>query len=251
MTTRASGFFCTIFSAASIPSICGMVMSMSTMSGLMRSYSLMAVSPSPASPATCPPKLSTIRPRFLRAKTESSTIRYWTGCPSLLRLTAANCSMFPPSLFPSHYLVTPRHSVTPRESPKSTLARASYLVSPALRLQGAGQRFQLHHSHGMTALNRRLGHAENHAGLFPLRNRQSARCLDQAQAVRSVFSHSRHQKSQRALPKLFRHTLKHHIGRRTMSVHSRIVTQNRYIPQRQAFQLHVPTARADQHPSRQ
>src|SRR5438874_3971046 len=113
-----------------------MVISMSTMSGLRRSYSLIAVSPSPASPATWPPKLSMIRPRFLRAKTESSTIKYWTDCPSLLRLTGANCSIPPP--------VTALKLVHPdlehRDQQNLALPRAHRLVlrlaasRPALRL---------------------------------------------------------------------------------------------------------------------
>src|SRR6266404_63352 len=75
MTMRALGCCRTMRSTASIPSICGMVMSMSTMSGLMRLNSAMAVKPSPASPATSPPNISIILMRFLRAKTESSTTR--------------------------------------------------------------------------------------------------------------------------------------------------------------------------------
>src|SRR6266481_6033097 len=65
----------TMRSTASMPSIWGMVMSMRTMSGLMRLNSAMAVRPSPASPATTPPKISIIFMMFLRAKTESSTTR--------------------------------------------------------------------------------------------------------------------------------------------------------------------------------
>src|SRR6266436_107637 len=75
MTIRALACCRTIRSTASIPSICGMVMSMSTMSGLIRLNSAMAVKPSPASPATSPPNISIILMRFLRAKTESSTTR--------------------------------------------------------------------------------------------------------------------------------------------------------------------------------
>src|SRR5258708_1584730 len=75
MTMRALGCCRTMRSTASIPSICGMVMSMSTMSGVMRLNSAMAVRPSPASPATSPPNISIILMRFLRAKTESSTTR--------------------------------------------------------------------------------------------------------------------------------------------------------------------------------
>src|SRR5205823_2539441 len=75
MTMRASECWRTMRSTASMPSICGMVMSMSTMSGLMRLNSAMAVRPSPASPASSPPNISIILMRFLRAKTESSTTR--------------------------------------------------------------------------------------------------------------------------------------------------------------------------------
>src|SRR5882762_6293448 len=75
MTMRALACWRTMRSTASIPSICGMVMSMSTMSGLIRLNSAMAVRPSPASPATSPPNISIILMRFLRAKTESSTTR--------------------------------------------------------------------------------------------------------------------------------------------------------------------------------
>src|SRR5437899_182069 len=75
MTIRALACCRTMRSTASIPSICGMVMSMSTMSGVMRLNSAMAVRPSPASPATSPPNISIILMRFLRAKTESSTTR--------------------------------------------------------------------------------------------------------------------------------------------------------------------------------
>src|SRR6266446_5430611 len=75
MTMRASACCRTMRSTASMPSICGMVMSMSTMSGLTRLNSAMAVRPSPASPATSPPNCSIILMRFLRAKTESSTTR--------------------------------------------------------------------------------------------------------------------------------------------------------------------------------
>src|SRR5712692_8459084 len=75
MTMRASACWRTMRSTASMPSICGMVMSMSTMSGLVRPYSAMAVRPSPASPATSPPNISILLLRFLRAKTESSTTR--------------------------------------------------------------------------------------------------------------------------------------------------------------------------------
>src|SRR5713101_6342900 len=75
MTMRALACCRTMRSTASIPSICGMVMSISTMSGLVRLNSAMAVRPSPASPATSPPNISIILMRFLRAKTESSTTR--------------------------------------------------------------------------------------------------------------------------------------------------------------------------------
>src|SRR5712664_3881050 len=75
MTMRALACCRTMRSTASMPSICGMVMSMSTMSGLTRLNSAMAVRPSPASPATSPPNCSIILMRFLRAKTESSTTR--------------------------------------------------------------------------------------------------------------------------------------------------------------------------------
>src|SRR5882724_11159189 len=75
MTMRASACWRTMRSTASMPSICGMVMSMSTMSGFTRLNSAMAVRPSPASPATSPPNCSIILMRFLRAKTESSTTR--------------------------------------------------------------------------------------------------------------------------------------------------------------------------------
>src|SRR6266446_1981854 len=75
MTMRALACCRTMRSTASIPSICGMVMSMSTMSGVVRLNSAMAVKPSPASPATSPPNISIILMRFLRAKTESSTTR--------------------------------------------------------------------------------------------------------------------------------------------------------------------------------
>src|SRR5882757_9278715 len=72
---RRVGVWRTMRSTASMPSIWGMVMSMRTMSGLMRLNSAMAVRPSPASPATSPPKISIIFMMFLRAKTESSTTR--------------------------------------------------------------------------------------------------------------------------------------------------------------------------------
>src|SRR5437016_2366396 len=75
MTMRALACCRTMRSTASIPSICGMVMSMSTMSGLIRLNSAIAVRPSLASPATSPPNISIILMRFLRAKTESSTTR--------------------------------------------------------------------------------------------------------------------------------------------------------------------------------
>ena len=55
MTMRASGDCRTMRSAASMPSISGMVMSIRTMSGWVRLYSVMAVQPSAASPATWPP----------------------------------------------------------------------------------------------------------------------------------------------------------------------------------------------------
>src|SRR5437667_9109372 len=148
-----------------------MVISMSTMSGLRRSYSLIAVSPSPASPATWPPKLSTIRPRFLRAKTESSTIKYWTDCPSLLRLTGANCSIAPPVLI-SNY---PRRSTSIRTT-KLALPRADRLLTrlqasrPALGLQRAGHRVQVDNPHGVSTLNRGLWHSEYDTRLLALRN---------------------------------------------------------------------------------
>src|SRR5260370_36242716 len=75
MTMRAVGCWRTMRSTASIPSISGMLTSMSTTSGVMRLNSAMAVRPSPASPATSPPNISIILMRFLRAKTESSTTR--------------------------------------------------------------------------------------------------------------------------------------------------------------------------------
>src|SRR6267143_4716943 len=75
MTMRALACCRTMRSTASMPSICGMVMSMITMSGFTRLNSAMAVRPSPASPATSPPNCSIILMRFFRAKTESSTTR--------------------------------------------------------------------------------------------------------------------------------------------------------------------------------
>src|SRR6266513_3625970 len=75
MTMRAAGCWRTMRFTASIPSICGMVMAISTMSGVMRLNSAMAVRPSPTSLATSPPNISIILMRFLRAKTESSTTR--------------------------------------------------------------------------------------------------------------------------------------------------------------------------------
>src|SRR5258708_872554 len=215
MTTRASGFFCTIFSAASIPSICGMVMSMSTMSGLMRSYSLMAVSPSPASPATWPPKLSTIRPRFLRAKTESSTIRYWTACPSLLRFTGANCSIHPPPLLRSNQSSRPagaggkQKSIFPGAHSLTGLPGAS---RAGVRLQDASQRVQFYHSHGVPTFNGGFRHSEDDAGLLALRDGHAARRFDQSQAVSAVLPHAGHQNADGPLPKLFSNALKHHVG---------------------------------------
>src|SRR5580765_4750865 len=174
MTMRASGCARTMRSAASMPSICGMVMSIRTMSGVVRSYSVMAVQPSPASPAISPPKDSTILATFLRAKTESSTTRYRIGLPSL-RIRIGNVSI---CLF-SLQLQLDSYS-------------SSNLFRIALHGQRIGQHVQRDHAHRVTTLNGGFRHAEDRAGILALRNRQRARVFHQSQAIRSVITHAGH-----------------------------------------------------------
>src|SRR6478752_1750981 len=163
ITMRALGCERTMRSAASMPSICGMVMSISTMSGWVRSYSVMAVQPSPASPTISPPKDSTIFATFLRAKTESSTTRQRIGLRSL-RSRVGKVSIFMFSL-----------------QLQLNFDSARNLFRIALHGQRIGQHIQRHHAHGVPSFNRRLRHAEDGAGILALGDGQPARVLDHAQ----------------------------------------------------------------------
>src|SRR5437660_1543309 len=170
----------------------------------------MVYAPAPAalatlasSPTTCPPNDSIMRARFLRAKTESSTIRYRTGCPSL-RFTAANCSI-QPSFYPSSLTTTgsANHAAPVKNSIASGAcglgglggdgAGRATAVGAALRLECPGQRIQRDDSGRKTPFDGRLRHAVNHAGIFALGDGQSARGLYSTQSGSAIVAHTRHQ----------------------------------------------------------
>src|SRR3954465_505605 len=222
-------------SAASIPSICGIVISISTISGFTRSYSVMAVRPSPASPAICPPNCSTILAMFLRAKTESSTTRNRSGCRSLLRNSAEYCSI--------QFLLIATSPAQP----------AGYLnfhrdagYGRALRLQRVRHRIEWHHSDRMPTLDRRLWHPEHDARIFALRDRHAAGSFDGRHAFRTIFAHARHDHCERVASELLCDGTEQHIHRRTVSIHTVVVAQDDNVAHRHTLDLDVPVAGTDQ-----
>src|ERR1700690_1540982 len=132
----------------------------------------------------------------------------------------------------------------------SCLAAGPAIVH-ALGLQGIGQRVERYHSHRITTLDGRLGHAINYAGFFALRDRHPARCLDQAQTLCPVLSHSGHEDSDALVSKFFRHTLEQNIYRWPMPVYARFIVEHGDVAQRQSLYLEVAVSGADQSPASQ
>src|ERR1035438_10085702 len=253
---RASGCCWTIRSAASIPSICGMVISMSTMSGCVRSNSLMAVKPSPASAATCPPKVSIMRARFLRANTESSTIKERTGCPSLLRFTDANCSI-QTSLSTAYHVRLVPHQITLVTGTCPILVSGAHCpagrsyagsrVPSTNGLQCRPHSIQPDYAHGVSSFDRRFGHAVDHARLFALRDGHAAFFFHRSQPLGAVIAHAGHQHSDRMRLEFFGRAAQEHIRAGTVPVHPWLVAKHYDISQRQPFHFHVAASRTDQH----
>src|SRR5258708_4629103 len=275
MTIVASGFWRTMRSTASMPSICGMVMSMSTMAGLVRLNSAMAVRPSPASPAISTPKSCTILMMFFLAKTESSTTRYRTGWLSFLS-TAANCGITISLLIRSldfrlrvpesrPYLITVAGSRDPFilvvlvvliglvvsivlfGTIKLFLALAlGRRPTTKIHDQVLADGVKRHNAIGVALDDCGARHSRNHASVFTLRDGDSAGRLDCAETFRAVFAHAGHQNADGHRAKFLRDRMKQNVHRRTVTVYWSGIAEHRHVSARHAANHHVAIAGTNQ-----
>ena len=209
------------------------------MSGLVRAYSVMAVQPSPASPAICAAEgLDHLR----QALSREDGVVHDQVADRLAVFLARKCF----ELF---------HDDLLRETPSlenSGLARTENATDSVLelghafRLQNAGKIGQGNDALREPALDSGARHAVHDAGVRALRDGDAARGVHGAHAGGAVFAHAGHQHANGVAAELLRDGMEKNVDGRPVAVDARLVDQDGDVAVFHAPDFHMAVARTNQ-----